>query len=424
MLKIADEKIEEDLKIICDEILKKVKDVDSIILTGGFARGEGPVKIEKGKAFPYNDYDIQIISRNNLSKTEIDNLSNEISQQLGYKGIVNFYPFKKEEQKLKNNFYIDLKCDSPESLKKLLPRIRTIELKENSRVLYGEDKWNELKKLIPDYNLNDISLSEGAKLLLDRMSQMIEYYSVYKKYEKEFLTYIIQQAYAAICTSLLLLDKKYEIGYKKSMEIFKKNYKNDFPELYQKIPDLDKKIEQYISWKINPQKLPSENVEEEWFIAKDNLLEASKYFFSRFLNKKINNTDDLANAVLNMEKEFYSPYIKEMIRKKIKGLNVKKFGLSILIRFISIWFKSKYNKRLEKMNVKFKSKSNKSPDMIIFSSLIYLIDSISRENKIDSEELSKGKERLALVYPIKSENWEELSLDYANAYIAFFLQKF
>ena len=66
--------------------------------------------------------------------------------------------------------------------------------------------------------------------------------------------------------------------------------------------------------------------------------------------------------------------------------------------------------------------STKSPDLIIFSSLIPLISSIS-EGGVDKKILMKAKEKLSRVYPVKGTNWEEISKDYANAYIAFFLQK-
>jgi hypothetical protein len=416
--KQSDEKVQKDMKIICEEIKKNIKETESIILTGGFSRGEGPVKKIGEKFYPYNDYDIQIISGRKVSKEEIDRISNEISKKLKYKGIENFYPFKKEEQKLKDNFYLDLKCDTISELKNLLPRIRTCELKNNSAILYGK----EVRNCIPDYQIKDIPLSEGAKLLLDRMSQMIEYYSVERKHDKEFLTYIIQQAYAACCTSLLLLSGKYEIGYKKSMEILKRTYKSDFPELYSKIPELSSKIEQFILWKINPQKLPNSNVEEEWFVAKYNILEVSKYFFSKFLHKKIENTDELASAILGMRKEFYSPYLKEMIKRKIK-LGIPLWKSKLLSNGVSIVLNKKYNQRLKEMGIQFKTSMFKSPDLVIFSSLIYFISSINRGNRIEERELNEGEKILSLVYPVEGKNWEDISIDYANAYIAFFLQK-
>jgi hypothetical protein len=415
----GDKKVHEDLDIICEEIRKEVPETISIILTGGFSRGEGAVKIKNKKATPYNDYDIQIVTKKKISKEKTDKIATELANRLGYKGILNlFYPFKKGGQSMENNFYIDLKCDTPKELKRLLPRIRTYELRNNSLLFYGKD----IREIIPNYPLKELPLSEGAKLLLDRMSQMVEYYSTENKYEKEFLTYIIQQTYAACCTSLLLLSRKYEIGYKKSMEILKDTYKEDFPELYAKVPDLPKKVEQFIKWKINPQKLPNENVEEEWFIAKENILEVSKYFFSKFLKKEINTIDELSAGILNMRKEFYMPYINEMIKHspRLDWTDNIPIWKEMLVAGASLFLKIKYNKRLKERGINYKV--HKSPDLVIFSSLIYLIGSISK-NEIDNDMLTKGKDLLNHVYPVKGKDWEDISKDYANAYIAFFLQK-
>lgn len=409
----ADKKIGRDMEIIVKEV-KKIPGIVSIILTGSFSRGKGPVKINK-KVFPYNDYDITVIGKKNRGKDKIDGLSIKISKKLGYRGIENFYPFTKEKQKIEDNFYIDMKYYSLKELKNLLPRIRNYELKNNSKILWGSD----VRNLIPDYSLKEIPLSESAKLLLDRMSQLIEYYSSEKNYERECLTYFIQQAYAACCTSLLQLKGKYKLGYDKSAKILKENYKKDFPELEKKIPNLADKIGEFIKWKINPKK-PKKNAEKEWFIVKNSILEVSKYFFSEFLNKKINNLEKLSSSILNMRDKFYSPYLKEVIKNKIGFQNkiITKFALPL----VSLILKYKYWKRLKKIGRGKWVFFQKSPDLVIFSSLIYLIGSISKR-KIDKKMLKKGKSLLNRVYPCKEEDWEGLSLDYANAYIAFFLQK-
>ena len=95
----------------------------------------------------------------------------------------------------------------------------------------------------------------------------------------------------------------------------------------------------------------------------------------------------------------------------------------LLLPAVSRTLNKKYNQRLKKMGIVFKSKSlSTSPDLVIFSSLIYLIDSV-KENSIEEIALNKCRARLRKVYPVKGENWEDISIDYANAYIAFFLQK-
>jgi len=58
------------------------------------------------------------------------------------------------------------------------------------------------------------------------------------------------------------------------------------------------------------------------------------------------------------------------------------------------------------------------PDLKIFS-----IAPLFLSIKINNGDLDKIKLELGKIYPVKNDNWEELSIDYANAYIAFFLQK-
>jgi len=410
----ADKKIQKDMDIIVKE-LGKIPGVLSIVLTGGFSRGEGPVKKVDGEFYPYNDYDIQVIAKKGLSKAEVDRISIEISNKLGYKGIGYFYNFKKEEQRFDDNFYIDLKWDKVSDLRKMLPRIRNYELRNKSMLLWGRD----LRGLIPWFSLKEVPLSDAAKLLLDRMSQMIEYYSVEEKHDKEFLSYVIQQAYTACCTSLLMLVGKYEIGYGKAMEIFRESYKEDFRELWEKIPDLHLKIESYVNWKKNPVKLPYKDIKKEWFIAKKNILEVSKYFFSKFLNKEIKNVDEFSKSILSMGENFYGPYLKLLIKKRIKvNLNYRFF-----LPIVYFLMKYKYYKRLRVMGInKLGVLFGKPPDLVIFASLVYLISSLNEEG-VDIRELKKGKKLLSRVYPVKGENWEDISLEYGNSYIAFFLQK-
>ncbi|MBT3404860.1 hypothetical protein HN832_01985 [archaeon] len=417
--KEADKKVAEDLEIIIKEIRNRVPKVLSIILTGGFARGEGPIKKVGQKFIPYNDYDLQIISLQKVSKEEIDDIATKISKVLGYGGIKEiFYPFKKTNQKMAKSFYIDLKCDTPADLKKFLPRLRNYELKYASKIIYGK----EVRNLIPGFKMKEIPLSDSAKLLLDRVSQLIEYYSTKEEYDPEILSYSIQQAYAACCTSLLVLVGKYETGYKKSTEIFKQNYSKYFPKLKKKIPDLDKKIEQFFLWKVNPNKKIIANLKDEWFIVKENILEVAKYFFGEFLSQDIKTEDELVEGILNMRDIFYTPYINIILKSKL-GSGFGKFS-KILVSGVSIILKYKYNKRLNNIGIKKKiSLIGPAPELSIFASVIYLISSISRGNKIDYSKLLKGIKILKMAYPVKSKKWDEISEEFANAYIAFFMQK-
>ena len=415
--KEGDKKVEKDMSIIVNE-LKKIPKVISIILTGGFGRGEGPIKKIKNKIALYNDYDVQVVSEIAMDKEKVDRLSEEISKKLGFSGIINFYPFVKERQKIKDNFYLDLKFYTLKELKELLPRIRTYEFRNDSTILYGKD----IRKLIPNYSLKKISLSEGIKFVLDRMSHLIEYYSLEKNHDEEFVAYSICQAYSAMCTALLLLSKKYEIGYKKSSDIFFNNYKKDFPELNKKIPSLGKKIKEYAKWRLDAEKKKIKNIDEEWRNVGRNIIEVAKYILSKFLNKNICTLDELSDSIFEMKEKFYSPYVKEILKNKIGFEN--KLLVKFLTPFVSLVLKYKFYQRLKKRKMQsLKIFFSRSPDMTIYASAPYILGAILEENKIDKQILKKGQEIFKRIYPTNSLEWESVSVEYANAYIAFFLQK-
>ena len=55
-----DNKIEQELKIVCEEILKVIKPV-SIILFGGYGRGEAGAEIKDNEVILSKDYDILFV---------------------------------------------------------------------------------------------------------------------------------------------------------------------------------------------------------------------------------------------------------------------------------------------------------------------------------------------------------------------------
>lgn len=397
--------IEEHMKKIVSAILKKITPV-AILLGGGFSRGEGPVKVKGKKIFPLNDYDIYVITKKPLNQKVKEALENETSNIMGYKGISVLKDFKKQEQIAEKNFYVDIKFFTIKELKSLLPRLKNYELK-TVKVLYGKD----VRKSMNSINLKDIPLSEAVKLLLDRMSQLSYYYST-GKYDKENLSYFIQQAYAACQTSLLLLSKKYNVGYYKNMQTLTKTYEKDFPELAEKCPGLDKRIKKFIEWRLKPDKLP-ENIEAEWFKCREDIYEVTKYVVSNFLNKQIEDIDDLSESILKMAPAYYLPYLE------------KKFGrIAILsIMPLNFYFKLRYflAMKRKKPSLFF---NLYSPDIIIFSAVPYVLFGVEKDKKDNLERISKAKKLLNSIYFIKSKNWEDLSLEYCDAYFTFYLQKF
>src|SRR3989344_6779058 len=83
--KEAEKKVEQDLKIVKKIIVKRLKPV-SILLFGGFGRGEGSFEIVKRKVIPLNDYDVYAITENDIPEKLIEEVGIECSNAIGRGG--------------------------------------------------------------------------------------------------------------------------------------------------------------------------------------------------------------------------------------------------------------------------------------------------------------------------------------------------
>lgn len=414
----VDKEIERQLKVVTDEICKDIKDVESVLIYGGFGRGEGSVKKSNNKYYPANDFDVYVITRKKADDEVLDNIARRVAEKLGSRGI----PFKRfdKDWSFENNFYLDLKCLTLDELKRLFPMLRYYELRNASNVIYGKD----VRNLIPDYKIEDIPFGEGVRILLNRMTHLVEYLSLDGKHNDIVLSFFCAKAYIDSCTSLSFLSRRYYPSYKKRMEDFYENYKNDFPELYEKLPDLNEKVRKYTLWKLNFNgELPEKDAVKFWLQTRKDFMEVVKYFFSRFLNKKIESIEELSNAIINLGEEYYFPYAKHYLKNNF-GIN-SDFLSKIARRLIPLRFKYLYFLRILKEKKAYPNifLNKRSPDTIIFGSVPYILFAIDDQLKITKENFDNGLRTLKKVYPTNAKTWEELSQDYADAYVLFYLMK-
>ena len=77
-----DDRITFDLDLITQIILNQFPNVESLILAGGFGRGEGSVLVVDSYIQPINDYDIYIIAKDNSQKIDLEELRNLILKKI------------------------------------------------------------------------------------------------------------------------------------------------------------------------------------------------------------------------------------------------------------------------------------------------------------------------------------------------------
>ena len=115
-------KVENDLNIIKEILIKETNPI-SIILFGGFGKGEGSVQKIKNKVTPLNDYDLYLIVKKRLNEKQLDDLGMKCSKSIGKGGLeYSSYPTTKyDENKF---FHVDIRCIRYKDLKNLLPTQR------------------------------------------------------------------------------------------------------------------------------------------------------------------------------------------------------------------------------------------------------------------------------------------------------------
>ncbi|MCL5018804.1 MAG: hypothetical protein M1416_03525 [Candidatus Pacearchaeota archaeon] len=206
----ADKKIEEDFKVIKEIILEKFNPV-AIISFGGFGHGGGSFKKIKGKILPLNDYDLYLITKEQISNQELEELGKKCSERIGRGGIEFVEEFENiyDEKKF---FHVDLHCITEKKLSKLYPTQRTFDLK-SSLVIYGDEKVLEK---IPDVK---ISKSDSVRMLFNK----INHFNLAEKNSKEIRSIYAVKGFTDLCSSLLIFEGKYTSSrYQDKEKIFSK----------------------------------------------------------------------------------------------------------------------------------------------------------------------------------------------------------
>ena len=301
----VDEYIEKNYldKIIKSFVSNIGDNLISIILFGGFGRGEGSVHAIGGKPVPYNDFDLYVITKEKLSDEELDRVSMNASKEIGMGGLeIAHHP--QEGYDSNKHFHVDVRCIPYNKLKKLMNIQRYYELKYGSQVIYGKDVLGEINGLKKE-NIPD---SDGLRNLFNKLHTMVlglqEEYGEDQRKIRIFWSY---KCYMSICEALLILDKEFEATASKRSKVFKKIYEKNFPELFEIMPDLPEKVKRATDFKLKPKfNVDADNL---WDEALKDILKVFEYYI-----KRLTGTDDVEDAINNkLPYTYFKPFLIEKI---------------------------------------------------------------------------------------------------------------
>lgn len=254
-----DAKVENDQEYINSYILDLLGDqVHSILLCGGFGRGEGTVEVRNDEIHVVNDYDITIVlkERNRLKYAGLYRKYHAPLEALAVK-LAKDLQMKQIDLGLKHFSYFE----KPAALK-----IENYEVKRGHVFTYGDENPT---RLMPDWKAEDIPLFEGTWLFRNRGAGMLIPALYFMRDEgipaekKENFAIECNKAQLAMGDSILLLNRCYHHLYSERLRFLDKLDVSD-------VPDGEKIVMHYreaLEQKLQPefQKFYKRDLKEWWF---------------------------------------------------------------------------------------------------------------------------------------------------------------
>lgn len=385
--KFVDNQIRSHLSLAIHEYQKDNR-VVSAILVGGFSRAEGSVKVDKKEKTirPLNDYDIYLLVNKSISPEEIETTNTKLEKILGSKG------FSTIKHSVKD-FYFDVRTIPLSKLGQLPPFIKYIEMKNSSINLFGPD----LRSRIPEYPVSEIPPGEGLRFIYNRLSSIFIWaptkYFKNKKiadWEKDVLLYDISKLYLACSTALCLTIDQFAPTYKGRLALLNKNwskFSSFFPERIRQA------INFYTKLKLYPDYSGIKSHRLRWFNARDDALKILKHYLNTVyqtssINKKVSG-------------KYFYPYLEKVLSLKF-GFRLPRLFNKLAVILVQRYLNYKWIIRLKSnkkpVPLRYWLRGN-DPGLVIFSSLVFLIESIKRDGSISKRKLERGYKILSQVFP-------------------------
>ena len=376
-----DQQIHSQLKLVTDAILKKVSDVSSIMLTGGFGRGEGSVIIRNGKIIVLRDFDIVLLMQRKMPSSSLHQLIEEVNDILCHES-----SSKIRFERLSFSVSI-LQFTLDEILH--FPDIKTYDLKARSIILYGQDIRDRI-----NFESIDIPPICIARIFFHNMMGLMEFFSpkfldsVPHEFNKLNLVLECAKTYLNIGSLLTLMIGEYKPTYAERSEVIKNKHETISQFLGQKIPDLSNKITFFTDLKLHPNEKIIDNIDaiDLWFDARENLRVVFEYYINHYF--QVPNTSNLIESCKkwygHMTENGLDPYISSYVRTTL-GIDIK-----FLTRFLGYFYRRysafSFLKGSHKLQKSFRlSLLKEFPLFKIYCSMPLLLYSLDRNGNLDKK---------------------------------------
>lgn len=411
----VDDYVEKKLNFLVKEMVKSLPGIVSILLVGGFGKGEGSVKISQdGHITLLKDFDFILVFKNKIPKDRVKEVEEKLQNHISGNSMSSPYKYSR--------FTIDLNATSVDRICHLAD-ITTYDAKYSSILLYGQDIRNRI--LVTQ---DKIPLRSGARVLFQKGISLLGQLSYSYLFQgvperlKDMFIYETAKVFVELGTALTILARKY---YPKCIDRSKfllKNYKKLFPELYEKIPDLAEKIDFYVKFKLAPDYNLIKDPIKLWFSAKKYHRIVLEYYMSKFLN--IDQYKNLIDYCEKLKRKLYKDYYKSLIANFIYfRFKIKSEFLSLLLNKVfqiyEFYCFAKNVLKNARYDLCFTGVPFFSPSIDFFISTILLLNALKEGGRYNREYVVKARHHLRIkpkpTRTISQNSWEETRLIYLDA---------
>jgi hypothetical protein len=384
----VDEQIESKIQAIVAKLTKAFPEIYSVILTGGFGKGEGSITITDSIVKPLRDFDFIVVFEKHVPKRQFERFVANLHLS---KELESIY-----EYKYARDFALDIHATTVKNPNSY-PDVVTFDLKE-SRVVYGKDIRSSIM-----IESNKIPLRSGARMLFQKSTALVGVMSsdVMKKgFEtteaKDNFIRETTKAYVEISSALCMLAYRYDAHARKRLQILRDIYTERFQEFSKDHPSLIERIETSTNYKLDPHSNPiTINPVKLWFQTRDDLGEVAKLYFKEYLGLDFKEWASYIQSVEKiLRKTYYIPLIDNLL--SIKGIPRNR----CLVNSMNALYNLKENLDLAKKSDKYNARvllSRTSASIRFLCACFLLLFALNPDGTIIDEYVQKVDKNLGFV---------------------------
>lgn len=406
-------KISQELEIVCEEVLKVIKPV-SIILFGGFGRGEGSAQIKDNRVTISKDYDVLLAVKRRIPPSVIYQMSENIHKRLGRTN-----PLDSPTMEMGSGVTL-----VQYTLNDLLyfKDAKTYEIKAASKLLWGEDIRERILA-----RAEDLSPWNGIRFLLRKPSGLCAVLPTIRYLreppvgeEKKAIIHDCHRVYLDGGVLLTILAKKYRPTYFERAKVIEQSLDSSLPDLAKKIPDLAEKIAFVTDFKLLPseEKYAAIDSVKLWFETRKDLGIILKYFMEHYLGEK---ADGWAELFEEYNTRMNSEFVDELAHFYLK--NRFKIAIKPLVRLANIAYQRLFClnymfKLYKKEGILYWRVLSQFPTFKVCTATLMLMFSLNKDGTLDRDLFNSFTQSLSRIYPMKiqgltdEERWAQ-GVDYA-----------